>query len=604
MALTPILYLTATAPQERTLAGRLGEVAAFEVITAESAERAKAHLAARPDIGCVICPDNLPAADPIAFIEGVRADHPTIPIVFLPDDGSEQVAAAAISAGVTEYVPESAADDPADIAATVRDAIERSWTLGALEERLKELQGIREVSRLLDDPVTKPLSEILRDIVEAVPPSFQHPDRTAAQLVVGDTRVATDDFEGDEPHMQLDTVAADGTVLELTVWYHDSPLPGDPDPFIQEEYAWVRTVLSMVRGGVERRNYVKRLQRSEALFREVAENLDDVLWVSDPESGDILYVNPEYERVWARSRDALYEDVYSFLEAIHPDDRERVRQLYDEEAASGYTEEYRIQQPDGTVRWVSERAMPVMDDAGQVNRVVGISQDITERKLRTQQLAVLNRVLRHNLRNEVTVIRGYAAEILEDSPQRDRELARKITDSTDRMINLADKHRLIADLLDRKIGWQVVDLAAVIDRRTAEIRDRYPGATLDVTRPATNVSTVAEIEMVVKELLRNAIEHNHRDRPSVSVTVTVADELVIEVADDGPGIPDIEVESLGNPEEPLRHGLGLSLWVIYWITARTGGSLSFRENDPAGTIVRVELPIGETTVDSPDQPLR
>ncbi|NUC70989.1 PAS domain S-box protein [Haloterrigena sp. SYSU A558-1] len=129
----------------------------------------------------------------------------------------------------------------------------------------------------------------------------------------------------------------------------------------------------------ERKEREQELRESEAKFRTLAENLDEIVWMSTPDAEEILYINPIYEDVWGRNRDSLYDDPHSFLEAIHPDDRARVREAYAALPETEYDEEFRVVRPDGSVRWVHAQAVPVRND-GEIVRIVGVAADITDRR--------------------------------------------------------------------------------------------------------------------------------------------------------------------------------------------------------------------------------
>jgi Amt family ammonium transporter len=124
----------------------------------------------------------------------------------------------------------------------------------------------------------------------------------------------------------------------------------------------------------------------EPKFRQIAETIMQVFWVTSPGEREMHYVSPAYEKIWGRSREELYERPRSWLEAVHPADRARVRARLPERATGGYDEEYRITRPDGTVRWLWDRAFPVEGEDGDVERVVGVATDITERKKAEQAL--------------------------------------------------------------------------------------------------------------------------------------------------------------------------------------------------------------------------
>jgi PAS domain S-box-containing protein len=128
------------------------------------------------------------------------------------------------------------------------------------------------------------------------------------------------------------------------------------------------------------------LQETMQLFKQVTENITDVFWVTDPAKTKFHYVSPEFEKVWGESRKSLYVSPSTWLEGIHAEDRERVTgATFTKQVTGEYDEEYRVVRPDGSLRWVHDRAFPVKDRDGTVYRLVGVTEDITERK-RTDQL--------------------------------------------------------------------------------------------------------------------------------------------------------------------------------------------------------------------------
>ena len=131
----------------------------------------------------------------------------------------------------------------------------------------------------------------------------------------------------------------------------------------------------------ERKQAEEIAQRSETRFRELAENINEVFWMTDLVRKEMLYVSPAYERIWGRTCDSLYASPQTWLDAIHPGDRERVQLAVLEKQAVGmYDEEYRIVRPDNAVRWIHDRAVPIRDASGNVCRIVGTAEDITVRK--------------------------------------------------------------------------------------------------------------------------------------------------------------------------------------------------------------------------------
>ena len=138
---------------------------------------------------------------------------------------------------------------------------------------------------------------------------------------------------------------------------------------------WNRTLQRRVR------QRTAALSESEARFRQIAGNIREVVWLGTVDWSKTLYVSPAYEAVWGRSCASLYRDPRSFLAAIHPDDRARAGEAVDRNRAHGFNVEYRIVRPDGSLRWVRDRGFPIREGDAPADRVAGITEDITERKL-------------------------------------------------------------------------------------------------------------------------------------------------------------------------------------------------------------------------------
>ena len=137
------------------------------------------------------------------------------------------------------------------------------------------------------------------------------------------------------------------------------------------------------------------LKESEKRFREIANNLREIFWMIDVDSKQMLYISPAYEEIWGRTRQSLYEQRESFLDTIHPEDRPRIIAAFEKLIPEDYDEEYRILRPDGGQRWIRDRAFPVRNEHGQIYRIVGIAEDITQRKQTEERLRLLESVVVH-----------------------------------------------------------------------------------------------------------------------------------------------------------------------------------------------------------------
>jgi len=132
----------------------------------------------------------------------------------------------------------------------------------------------------------------------------------------------------------------------------------------------------------ERRRAEEKLRKSEERFREMAEHISEAFWLYDWDKREVIYTSPAYENIWGRPVENLYACEAEWNESVHPDDLEYARASFKKivQTGGGEKREYRIVRPDGSVRWVSDSGFAIRDENGQVVRIAGIAEDITERK--------------------------------------------------------------------------------------------------------------------------------------------------------------------------------------------------------------------------------
>ncbi|QZX99933.1 histidine kinase N-terminal 7TM domain-containing protein [Halobaculum rubrum] len=253
----------------------------------------------------------------------------------------------------------------------------------------------------------------------------------------------------------------------------------------------------------------------------------------------------------------------------------------------------RIEQTTDAGYHVYEATVSDIDD--HHGRVVGYTvtfADVTDREARGQRLEVLNRVLRHNLRNDMTVVVGNADLLTERVDDDHRPLADAIGRRGRALQRLGEKARDVEEVLDDDDDPREVAAVEVCRDAVRDVRESAPDANVavDVASDLRLVVRERVLGVVLANLVENGIEHG--DGATIRIAVRVEDDGVrFVVADDGPGIPEAELRGIrSETETALSHGSGLGLWVVRWGTRLLGAELSFEDRDPTGTAVTVQLP--------------
>ena len=243
------------------------------------------------------------------------------------------------------------------------------------------------------------------------------------------------------------------------------------------------------------------------------------------------------------------------------------------------------------------------------DRLIGhaiILREVTEERLREQRLEVQNRVLRHNLRNEVIVIQGNVELVAQETSSSAETPLERIRSSVESLVSLSNRASEIDSIIEYEFEPMRIDLTAIVGQTVDQMRVDYPECQVEAEVPTdlTIVSYQYVIEVVIEQLLRNAAEHGDPDDPKVWIEVEVADETVrLCVRDNGPGIPEYETSVLtAEGETPLNHGSGMGLWIVKWGTQRLGAELAF-EDRGTGTAVEITIPdLSERGAIVPDTP--
>ncbi|MCI0330899.1 MAG: PAS domain S-box protein [candidate division Zixibacteria bacterium] len=372
----------------------------------------------------------------------------------------------------------------------------------------------------------------------------------------------------------------------------------------------------------ERRRGEVALRESEERFRQIADNISEVFWLTDPSKNQMIYVSPGYERMWGRSCDSLYQNPMSWVDVIHPEDRQRVLEAATTKQVKGeFNEEYRIVRPDGSLLWIRDRAYPIRNEKGEVHRIAGIAEDITKEKQLADQLRQVQKMeavgqmaggIAHDFNNLLTAIAGYTDFVLErvepDSPL--KADVEEIKKGTVRAAALT--RQLLAFSRRQVMQPAVLNLNELINGMEGMLR-RLVGENVELaTVPAPQLTPIKadphQLEQVIMNLALNAGDAMPQGgRLTIETANVELDESFVQlhagaqpgayallaVSDTGFGM-DAEVQKhLFEPFFTTKEkgkGTGLGLATVYGIVKQSGGYVSVYSEPGRGSSFKIYLP--------------
>jgi len=562
-----------------------GDGALVEVDAVGTRSAAESRLAGAD---CVVSEQSLPDGTGVELCRTVRERHGEVPFVLVPESGSDGLARRAVAAGVNEYLPATTIEDPDAFRQRVVETIDGEGVGGSRYRELADLlaDGVALVSggqiRFANDNLAALLG-VPRPDLEGRPIDEFLPG--GDQSLVGDGGLLPEQA-GERIRDTTELVAADGRLLPVEA------------SATRIRYRGEAGMLLAVR---ERREGHGGIQPE--LYETMVNTVPDAVYAVDAR-GQFIAVNETFVSLTGWREADLIGNHVSLCMA-DPDIRRGEKLV--QELLTGRREkgiyDMDLYTRDGDVIPTETHLALLTGENDEFRGSVGVVRDVTERREYQRRLTVLNRALRHDLRNSMHVILANA-DLIEDEVA-DAGLESKletIRHRAEQVDRLSEKARKIERTLASRAGARrAIDLSDVLADRIEEFRSRYPEASIEAEFPETAwVQATELIDVAVENLVDNSVEHT--EDPHIEMSVTLAEETVtVTVTDDGPGIPEVERSVLEQGgEAPLHHANGLGLWLVAWITRDSGGDVVFEEPDGGGSAVHLVLDRDDPVIDPED----
>ena len=376
--------------------------------------------------------------------------------------------------------------------------------------------------------------------------------------------------------------------------------------------------IGIVRDITLRKQIEQALINSEEKFRQIAENIEEVFWMRSPAEKRLLYVSPAYEKVWGRPCESIYRDPESWMLPVHPEDREATRSGFDRQAQGEAVEmEFRITTPGGQEKWIRDRAFPVCDADGNLVRVVGVAEDVTERKHREVELIqaridadAANRAksrflanMSHEIRTPMNGVIGMLQLLAETelTPEQ-RRYSTVAQDSGRTLLALIDDILDLSKIEARKVTLEdlnfnlrntVEDVVQMV-RSQAAAKGLAIRAQFDPELPALLRGDARRLRQIMTNLIANAIKFTSqgdvRLDAALEYRTPTAVTIRVTVTDTGIGIRPEVAACLFTPftqadASTTRKygGTGLGLAICRQLVEMMGGQIGVHSREGAGS---------------------
>ncbi|NLV08219.1 PAS domain S-box protein [Haloarcula rubripromontorii] len=369
-----------------------------------------------------------------------------------------------------------------------------------------------------------------------------------------------------------------------------------------DELRWVRAQGRPCRNGETVRlrgtfqDITERREREEEL-RLRTRAMDEAgvgISIADSTEPDIplVYVNDAFTDVTGYDRETAIGTNCRFLQGSGTDEAsvDIIRAAIEQEETR--TAELLNYRTDGTPFWNELTVTPVADSTGETTHFIGIQRDVTSRKRRERLIGVLNRVLRHNLRNDITVIAGLGEAIAQAADGEVATYAETVTETARDLMSVSEKAKTVETALRDSPSPRPLDIVEMVGQIVMELQEAHPEATIQCDLPDEQQAMATDrLEMVLVELTENALNAGASELTVAVVPPEDDGRVTVEVRDDGPGLPAMEVRVLKEASEsPVDHASSFGLWMVNWLVTEMGGEVDVAAAD--GTTVTIALQQG------------
>lgn len=359
----------------------------------------------------------------------------------------------------------------------------------------------------------------------------------------------------------------------------------------------------------QRRNLIQRereLDKRNELYRAIISASFAFVFQIDTE-GRFSFVSPSVEDFTGYRPDMLNGEPISMLGSDEQAIKE-ARDYLDRVLNNGEAIQvngHPIETRSGNTVYADIRAEPIYEpsvgsNARTTEHIIGAQvmvRNASERRKREGLISVINRVLRHNVRNKLTVINGHAKMLAAELEDSNASKADRILDAGNHLLNLSESARRIESHRELSPKLEPRDLVPIVNELLAQLNEEYPEASVATDVPETAIAeTQPRIKTALWEILDNAAQHTGPE-PTIDVDVSVTDEqILIKICDYGPGLPEPDEKVLTTGEEdPLVHGQGLGLFLAHWIITNLDGRVSVATTRGTSVDIRLPTPPDEET---------